>query len=63
MTGGTEDFQEWRPLLFSIAYRVLASVDDAEDIVQEAFVRSTGRWRRASKSSHRRLICPRSPPG
>ena len=32
-------FQEFRPLLFSIAYRMLGSVAEAEDIVQEAFLR------------------------
>ena len=28
----------YRPLLFSIAYRMTGSVGDAEDIVQDAFV-------------------------
>jgi RNA polymerase sigma-70 factor (ECF subfamily) len=35
----TETFETLRPLLFSIAYRMLGSVGDAEDIVQEAFMR------------------------
>jgi RNA polymerase sigma-70 factor (ECF subfamily) len=37
----SESFEELRPLLFSIAYRMLGSVADAEDVVQEAFVRWT----------------------
>ena len=32
-------FEEWRPLLFGIAYRMLGSAADAEDIVQEACIR------------------------
>jgi RNA polymerase sigma-70 factor, ECF subfamily len=32
-------YEELRPLLFSIAYRMVGSTSDAEDIVQEAFLR------------------------
>jgi RNA polymerase sigma-70 factor (TIGR02957 family) len=34
------DFTQYRPLMFSIAYRMTGSVTDAEDIVQEAFLRA-----------------------
>ncbi|MFF7215935.1 RNA polymerase sigma-70 factor [Streptomyces sp. NPDC008238] len=34
-----EDFEELRPLLFSIAYRILGSVGEAEDAVQETWLR------------------------
>jgi len=37
-------FEQHRGLLFSIAYRMLGSVADAEDAVQDAFIR----WQRAS---------------
>ncbi|PAZ09680.1 RNA polymerase subunit sigma-24 [Streptomyces sp. SA15] len=37
----TEDFEELRPLLFSIAYRILGSVGEAEDAVQETWLRYT----------------------
>jgi RNA polymerase sigma-70 factor (TIGR02957 family) len=36
--GHSASYQELRPLLFSIAYRMTGSVSDAEDIVQEAFL-------------------------
>jgi RNA polymerase sigma-70 factor (ECF subfamily) len=35
----TEEFEEVRPLLFAIAYRILGSVSEAEDAVQEAWLR------------------------
>jgi RNA polymerase sigma-70 factor, ECF subfamily len=42
---GTEDaeqFERLRPLLFSIAYRILGSVGEAEDAVQETWLRFEG---------------------
>ena len=31
----TQEFEELRPLLFAIAYRILGSVSEAEDAVQD----------------------------
>jgi RNA polymerase sigma-70 factor (ECF subfamily) len=45
----SEVFDRHRPLLFSIAYRMLGSVMDAEDVVQEAFLR----WQRAPRTEVR----------
>jgi RNA polymerase sigma-70 factor (ECF subfamily) len=40
--GKAEEFEELRPLLFSIAYRILGSVGEAEDAVQETWLRFDG---------------------
>src|SRR5437016_5283478 len=42
-------FEQHRSLLFSIAYRMLGSVADAEDALQDAFIR----WQRASEADIR----------
>lgn len=36
---GTETFETYRPMMFAIAYRMLGSAMEAEDIVQEAYLR------------------------
>jgi RNA polymerase sigma-70 factor (ECF subfamily) len=35
----SERFESYRPLMFSIAYRMLGSITDAEDMVQQAYLR------------------------
>ena len=44
----TSQYAHYRPLMFSIAYRMTGSVSDAEDIVQEAFLRA-GQGRKNGK--------------
>jgi RNA polymerase sigma factor (sigma-70 family) len=51
--GQTEVFAEHRRLLTGVAYRVLGSVDDAEDVVQEA-------WLRWSKVDSAQVADPRA---
>ncbi|WP_328885475.1 RNA polymerase sigma-70 factor [Streptomyces sp. NBC_00316] len=45
-----EDFEKLRPLLFSIAYRILGSVGEAEDAVQETWLRFDGSATRPSST-------------
>jgi RNA polymerase sigma-70 factor, ECF subfamily len=49
-------FEEWRSLLFGIAYRMLGSASDAEDMVQEAFLRWLGRGERDVDSVRAYLV-------
>ena len=55
----TVTFERHRSLLFSIAYRMLGSVMEAEDVVQEAFLRwqqASGREIRAPKSYLSKIV-------
>ena len=45
----TQTFTQYRPFMFSIAYRMLGSVVEAEDIVQDAFLR----WRETAEEEIR----------
>ena len=38
LQGAAEIFAPLRPRLMRVAYRMLGSVSDAEDVVQEAFI-------------------------
>jgi RNA polymerase sigma-70 factor, ECF subfamily len=54
--GTAEIYEPLRPLLFSIAYRMLGTVGDAEDIVQEAFLR----YHRAAAAEADGVASPKS---
>ena len=49
-------FEEWRSLLFGIAYRMLGSAADAEDVVQEASLRWLRRGDRCRRSVRAYLV-------
>ncbi|URM92088.1 RNA polymerase sigma-70 factor [Streptomyces sp. MRC013] len=44
-TGSAEEFESHRPRLFGLAYRMLGSAAEAEDVVQDAYLR----WSRADR--------------
>ena len=52
-SGNVNTFEELRRYLFAVAYRMVGSVADAEDIVQEAYIR----WER---TSHDEVESPKS---
>jgi RNA polymerase sigma-70 factor, ECF subfamily len=39
--GSTEVFEEHRSLLFTIAYEITGTVTDAEDVVQDSYLKWT----------------------
>jgi RNA polymerase sigma-70 factor, ECF subfamily len=49
MTAAVESFAPVRPRLFGIAYRVLGSATEADDVVQDAWIR----WQRADRADVR----------
>lgn len=53
MMNTTDQFEQFRPNLFGIAYRMLGSVMEAEDMVQETFLR----WN-ATAASHASIHSP-----
>jgi RNA polymerase sigma factor (sigma-70 family) len=42
MTAATAEFTQLRPLLFSVAYRMLGTATDVDDVLQEAWLRYAG---------------------
>jgi RNA polymerase sigma-70 factor (ECF subfamily) len=46
-TGAVGEFEAQRPRMFGLAYRLLGSAQEAEDIVQDAFLR----WHRADRAA------------
>lgn len=55
LTADGDEFTTYRRLLFSIAYRMLGTATDAEDLVQEAYLR----WQRAHEDGAPPLASPK----
>ncbi|MGI5373751.1 RNA polymerase sigma-70 factor [Streptomyces sp. CA-251387] len=52
----TDVFEEHRPVLLGVAYRMLGRVADAEDVVQEAWLRWSGADRSEVREPHAYLV-------
>ncbi|MFE1774608.1 RNA polymerase sigma-70 factor [Streptomyces sp. NPDC059008] len=52
----TDVFEEHRPVLFGVAYRMLGRVADAEDVVQDAWLRWSGAERAAVREPRAFLV-------
>jgi RNA polymerase sigma-70 factor (ECF subfamily) len=53
---GTDVFEEHRPVLMGVAYRMLGRVADAEDVLQEAWLRWSGAERSAVRDPRGYLV-------
>src|SRR4051794_8724849 len=56
----TDVFQTYRPMLFGIAYRMLGSASDAEDVLQDAYLRHIVAEHRASVGQHDEIRSPKA---
>jgi len=56
LQGAAEIFDPLRPRLMRVAYRMLGSVSDAEDVVQEAFIRWMGVDREEIREPDQHLV-------
>ncbi len=55
-TGGAEEFAQHRGLLFTVAYEITGSVADAEDVVQESYLR----WAALTDGQREAVRAPRA---
>src|SRR6476469_2343785 len=53
---GLDDFVRHRDLLFTVAYEITGSVADAEDVVQESYLR----WREISDDARAQIRNPKA---